>query len=160
MCIKLTLLSSIISMHSFSTLMNHTYISIYYIGNEAFAKLINNSSQQKSRTLPLTIFEIIESKSLPSLYSILALALHNVRIGNVEDHILNDNSSSEKAVDEGVVNPTDKKGGGPDRTTSETTSASHLSITLPCKSFPNSSTRYNITVSLYIVWYRLADEQL
>ena len=142
MCIKLTLLSSIISMHSFSTLMNHTYISIYYIGNEAFAKLINNSSQQKSRILPLTIFEIIESKSLPSLYSILALALHNVRIGNVEDHILNDNSRSEKAVDEGVVD-------GPDRTTS----ASHLSITLPCKSFPNSSTRYNITVSLYIVLY-------
>ena len=109
----------------------------------------------------MTIFEIIESKSLPSLYSILALALHNVRIGNVEDHTLNGNSSSEKAVDEGVVDSTDKKAvDGPDRKTSETTSASHLSITLPCKSFPNSSTRYNITVSLYIVWYRLADEQI
>ena len=129
----------------FYAYMNHTCISIY-IGNEAFAKLINNSSQQKSRILPLTIFEIIESKSLPSLYSILALALHNVRIGNVEDHILNDNSRSEKAVDEGVVD-------GPDRTTS----ASHLSITLPCKSFPNSSTRYNITVSLYI-GYRIAEQ--
>ena len=151
-------------MHSFSTLIHESYIHIYiyiYLGNEAFAKLINNSSQQKSRTLPLTIFEIIESKSLPSLYSILALALHNVRIGNVEDHILNDNSRSEKAVDEVVVDSTDKKAvGGPDRTTSETTSSSHLSITLPCKSFPNSSTRYNITVSLYIVWYRLADEQV
>ena len=134
----------------FYAYMNHTCISIY-IGNEAFAKLINNSSQQKSRILPLTIFEIIESKSLPSLYSILALALHNVRIGNVKDHILNDNNSrSEKAVDEGVED-------SPDRTTSESTSESHLSITLPCKSFPNSSTRYNITVSLYI-GYRIAEQ--
>ena len=135
----------------FYAYMNHTCISIY-IGNEAFAKLINNSSQQKSRILPLTIFEIIESKSLPSLYSILALALHNVRIGNVEHHILNYNSSSEKPVD-AVVDSTEKAVDGPDRTTS----ASHLSITLPCKSFPNSSTRYNITVSLYI-GYRIAEQ--
>ena len=103
----------------------------------------------------MTIFEIIESKSLPSLYSILALALHNVRVDNIEDHTLNDdNSSSEKVVDEGVVDSTDKKAvDGPEDTTSP---SSHLSITLPCKSFPNSSTHYNITVSLYIVWYLLA----
>lgn len=105
----------------------------------------------------MTIFEIIESKSLPSLYSILALALHNVRVDNIEDHTLNDdNSSSEKAVDEGVVDPTDKKAvDGPEDTTSP---SSHLSITLPCKSFPNSSICYNITVSLYIVCYLLAEQ--
>jgi len=122
-------------------------------GNESFTKLIkqpsssSSSSQQDTNTnnnnlLPLTIFEIVDSKSLPSLYSMLAMALHNVSIVDVEDFTL---VESVAAAEDEVVG--DKRKRMAAKEEDSTTSSSHLSITLPCKSFHGTRTRYNITVS-------------
>jgi len=73
---------------------------------------------------------LIESKSLPSLYGMLALALHDVSI--VED------SSPSTMSEESTTS---------DNIATTCYGSSHLSITLPCKTFRNSSTRYYVTVS-------------
>ncbi len=62
----------------------------------------------------------------------LALSLHNIDVGKVENLLLNEKDKSVVPV------------GGSKRQLSST---SHLSITVPCKIFQKSSTRYNITVS-------------
>lgn len=97
--------------------------------NEDFSKITRPSSSL--RTTPLTIFDLVDLKSLPSLYSMLALSLHNIDVGKVENLLLNEKDESVVPV------------GGSKR---QLSSASHLSITVPCKSFQKSSTRYNITV--------------
>jgi len=89
--------------------------------NEPFSKITKPSASLKK--IPLTIFELVDSKSLPSLYSMLALSLHNIGMVEVENFPL-DGHDDEKL----------------------SRSCSHLSITLPCKSFRNSSKHYNITV--------------
>ena len=73
----------------------------------------------------------------------LAMALHNVSIVDVEDFTLCDESSS--VEEEEVVG--DKRKRKVTKEEDATASSSHLSITLPCKSFHGTSTRYNITVS-------------
>ena len=77
----------------------------------------------------------------------LALALHNVSIVDVEDFTL----VEEEVVEEEVVEEEEVVGDKRKRTAAKeddtTSSSSHLSITLPCKSFHGTRTRYNITVS-------------
>jgi len=112
--------------------------------NDGFTKITKPSTCLKK--IPLTIFELVDSKSLASLYGMLALALHNIGIVEVENFSLdeqeetNDDSSevaeaSSLEVAEAAVADNEKL-----------RSPSHLSITLPCKLFRNSSTRYNITI--------------
>lgn len=85
--------------------------------NEAFSGITRSSSSL--RKFPITMFELIDSKSLPSLYSMLALALHDISI--VEDTASSQDETSFVS--------------------------SHLSITLPCKSFgDDSSSSYDITI--------------
>ena len=69
------------------------------------------------------------------------MALHNVSIVDVEDFTVDDESSS--VEEEEVVGDKRKRTAAKE----EDSSSSHLSITLPCKSFHGTSTRYNITVS-------------
>lgn len=78
----------------------------------------------------------------------LAMALHNVSIVDVEDFTLVDESSAaEEEVDEAVGDKRKRKAAKEEDATS-----SHLSITLPCKSFFGTRTRYNITVSSGCIW--------
>ena len=77
----------------------------------------------------------------------LAMALHNVSIVDVEDFTLVDESSAaEEEVDE-VAGDKRKRKAKKDEEDATSSSSSHLSITLPCKSFHGTRTRYNITVS-------------
>ena len=81
----------------------------------------------------------------------LALALHDIGIVEVENFSLDEQEEENDSLDEQE-----------DESSSEVaeaavvdnekvrSSSSHLSITLPCKLFRNSSTRYNITVSYSI----------
>ena len=105
-------------------------------GNEAFSGITR--SYESLRNFPITIFELIESKSLPSWYGMLASAIHNISI--VEDSVppalfLPSSSSSSSSVSTN------------DQDIERSLGSSHLSITLPCKMFRDSSSRYNITVS-------------
>lgn len=102
--------------------------------NESFSGATARSSKSLCNS-PLTIFELIESESLQSLYGMLAMALHRVPI--VEDsmsQIGNDNEG--QLEDEAVERPA----------YSRSSDSSHLSITLPCRLFHGSSCRYNITI--------------
>ena len=94
-----------------------------YTGNSAFSNITRSSSNKSS----MTIFDLVESRCLSSLYGMLAVALHNLSI--VEDVLKNDDGSD---WDEG-----EKMAKGP----------THLSITLPCKLFKDSLSRYDISVS-------------
>jgi hypothetical protein len=67
------------------------------------------------------------------MYSMLALSLHNIDVGKVENLSMNEE-----------IDPGTPVRGRQDQLKS---SASHLSITVPCKPFRNSSVTYNITVS-------------
>jgi len=78
----------------------------------------------------------------------LAMALHNVSIVHVEDFTLVDESA--EGEEEEVVG--DKRKRMAAKEEDSTTSSSHLSITLPCKSFFGTRTRYNITVSSRCIW--------
>lgn len=66
----------------------------------------------------------------------LALSLHNIGIVEVEDFALMNQGEERRAEMEQVVS-------------AERSPASHLSITLPCKAFRDTATRYNITVSIF-----------
>ena len=115
------------------------------------------------------MFELIEPKSLPSLYGMLALALHDVSIVEEEEEIDSLPSSSSWAREESP--PCSSSSGSFNSTTpsdseeeeqqegkhsTSGSSSSHLSITLPCKSFCESSCRYNITVSnFFLSWHLL-----
>jgi len=98
--------------------------------NERFSKITKPSSSL--RKTPLTIFDLVDLKSLPSLYSMLALSLHNIDVDKVE------NLSMNEEIDPG----TPVRG----RQNQLKSYASHLSITVPCKPFRKSSISYNITV--------------
>lgn len=106
--------------------------SLLIPGNNGFSKITKPSSSL--RKIPLTIFDLVDHKSLPSLYSMLALALHNIEVSDVENLSLKDKNHPGAPV----------IGSRKNRLRS---SASHLSITVPCKSFWISTTSYNITVS-------------
>mmetsp|Transcript_23764 Transcript_23764/g.40621 ORF Transcript_23764/g.40621 Transcript_23764/m.40621 type:complete len:316 (+) Transcript_23764:435-1382(+) len=93
--------------------------------NQAFSMITKPSTSLKK--IPLTIFELVDSKCLSSLYSMLALSLHNIGIVEVETFTLDDEQDGDKKE-------------------SSSNATSHLCITLPCKLFQNSSTRYNITI--------------
>jgi len=123
--------------------------------NEEFIKLTKPPTSLEK--IPLTIFEIVDSKSLPSLYSMLALSLHNVRVVDVEEFSLNrpsdrNSGNSHSNVTTNATNSDCSQDasthaeGGTSRTSSSSSTTSHLSITLPCILFRNSTTRYNITV--------------
>lgn len=121
--------------------------------NDAFAQITKPSLSLKA--IPLTIFELIDSKSLPSLFGMLALSLHNVGIVgcDVED-FPSVGSSSDPEEDLDKRDDTSSENEDTARCAdaaenlqlSRPLSPSHLSITLPCRAFPKSSTRYNITV--------------
>ena len=72
------------------------------------------------------------------------MALHNVSIVDVEDFTLDDDESTTEE-DEVVGDKRKRKAAKEEDITPP--SPSHLSITLPCKSFHGTRTRYNITVS-------------
>ena len=110
-------------------------------GNESFASITKPSERLKK--VPLTIFELVDSKALPSLYSMLALSLHDVGIVEVEKFSLGD-GNPELDIDQVSSSGCSAAAENNEEVTS---SSSHVSITLPCRVFPNSSTRYNITVS-------------
>lgn len=117
------------------------------------------------------MFELIEPKSLPSLYGMLALALHDVSIVEEEEEIDSLPSSSSWAREEsplcasssGSFNSTtpsdseeEEEEQQEEKHVTSASSSSHLSITLPCKSFCESSCRYNITVSnFFLSWHLL-----
>jgi len=72
------------------------------------------------------------------------MALHNVSIVDVEDFAFDGESSSVEEVDS---NGKRKRTAAKEEDSTTSSSSSHLSITLPCKSFHGTRTRYNITVS-------------
>ena len=84
----------------------------------------------------------------------LALALHNVPI--VEEEIfsptVNNNRSYASLEEEEVavlMTTTEMAGDDDLEKKSRPSSSSHLSITLPCKSFHKAKTQYNVTVRKY-----------
>lgn len=105
--------------------------------NEAFTKITKPSASLQK--IPLTIFELVDSKSLSLLYNMLALALHNINISGVEEFTLDESGRSSNAGETTT-----------DGNKSTISSSSHLSITLPCRQLshdlPHLSTGYNITV--------------
>lgn len=114
-------------------------LCIYVIANEAFYDITHSSSYSNNQLphSPLTIFELIESNSLPSLYGMLALALHNISIMQ---------EASLPVEEEGDMSDTleEERDEQP-----ASAAAQHLSITLPCKSFgDDDNSRYNITVRI------------
>lgn len=120
--------------------------------NEAFSNVTNIFSSKLIKD-HLTIFELVDSKSLPLLYSMLAMSLHGVPIVEAEIFGPDDttSSSSIKEEEERVAAvSTPKETTGDDclgkKSRSSSSSVSHFSITLPCKSFHNSSTRYHVTI--------------
>lgn len=74
--------------------------------------------------IPLTIFDLVEPKSLHKLYGMLALALD-------EDTFFGKDATAEEA----------------NESFADTSASSHLSIILPAKKFRHASTRYEVTVS-------------
>jgi hypothetical protein len=102
-------------------------------GNQAFSEHTHKSSSALY-TDPITMFELIDSNSLPALYSMLAMSLHNVPIVEVEIF-------SPDSFEEGGVLMDDDLEKKPSLSAS-----THLLITLPCKTFHGSFTRCNITV--------------
>ena len=122
------------------TLILYTYHMFYtYIANEAFYDITHSSSSKnKLPNSPLTIFELIESNSLPSLYGMLALALHNISI-------MHEDSSSLPMMEDEEDTSSLKE----ERDEQTADAAQHLSITLPCKSFgDDDNSQYNITVRI------------
>lgn len=124
-----------------TTFLTHLYLSRSNVtfsllspntGNNGFSKITKPSSSL--RKIPLTIFDLVDHKSLPSLYSMLASALHNIDVSDVENLLLNDKNNPGSPV----IRSRKNRLRSPE---------SHLSITVPCKSFWISSTSYNITVS-------------
>jgi len=102
--------------------------------NPAFSRMTRSSASLDN--FPLTIFDLVESKSLSSLYAMLALALHNTSI--VEEDPTNQSApflppSSSISVEDHAMN---RRSSG----------SSHLSVSLPCKLTSGSSTQYNITI--------------
>jgi hypothetical protein len=119
-------------------------------GNEAFSDITHKSSSSLIIN-PITIFDLVDSKSIPSLYGMLAMALHNVPL--VEEEIFSPTVNKNKShpsfeKEEVLVLTTTTEMAGDDdlEKKSRLSSLSHLSITLPCKSFHNAPTQYNITV--------------
>ncbi|ACI64373.1 predicted protein [Thalassiosira pseudonana CCMP1335] len=106
------------------------------IWNKAFTNITHptfaSSSDSSSpasihrQQLPLTIFELLDPTSLKHMYRMLALALH-------EDVVVADVDTSSSPSDEKSDDGSGKK-------------TSHLAITLLCKKFRGSDTRYNITI--------------
>jgi len=89
------------------------------------------------------------------LYSMIAMSLHNVPIVEVEGfrpcdyyYYYSDYnaSSSSTATDANGVHKKTTKQSFNKNNSSSSSSSFHLSITLPCKAFSNSSTLYNITI--------------
>ena len=122
-------------------------------GNEAFSDITHKSSSSLI-TNPITIFDLVDSQSISSLYGMLALALHNVPI--VEEEIFsptvkkNRYYASLEEEEVAVLMTTTEIAGDDDlEKKSRPSSSSHLSITLPCKSFHKANTQYNVTVRKY-----------
>mmetsp|Transcript_27837 Transcript_27837/g.58806 ORF Transcript_27837/g.58806 Transcript_27837/m.58806 type:complete len:332 (+) Transcript_27837:508-1503(+) len=109
--------------------------------NQAFSMITKPSTSLKK--IPLTIFELVDSKCLSSLYSMLALSLHNIGIVEVETFTLDDEKDGRGAVGSAMTLPTWKE---LHKKCARSSPISHLSITLPCKLFQNCLTRYNITI--------------
>ena len=101
-------------------------IFIANTGNKSFAGIAKPTPAL--RRAPLSLFDLVESTALPSLYKIFALALHNVSIADVED----------------FRHPSLAQADGEEE--EETGSPSRLSITLPCRAFRTSPVEYDITV--------------
>jgi hypothetical protein len=81
------------------------------------------------------------------------MALHNVSIVDVEDFTLVDDESTSE--EEEVDSNGKRKRTAAKEEDATSSSSSHLSITLPCKSFHGTRTRYNITVSsIYVCCIR------
>ena len=113
-------------------------LCIYVIANEAFYDITHSSSSSNNQLphSPLTIFELIESNSLPSLYGMLALALHNISIMQEASLPVEEEGDMSSLKEERDEQPA-------------SAAAQHLSITLPCKSFgDDDNSRYNITVRI------------
>jgi hypothetical protein len=116
-------------------------ILLTLVGNEAFSKY-TRKSLTSFVTNSITIFDLIDSKTLPALSIMLAMSLHDVPIVEVEVFPPIDNKNASFSFKGGeVVKLDDDLENKPG-----SSSSSHLSITLPCKSYHDSSTRYNITV--------------
>lgn len=129
--------------------------SEYFSSSSSFSiKSFNpiGSSSGQLHHPPLTIFDLVESHSVPLLYSMLAMSLHNVPIVEVacfrpSDHYYNC-YSDDYNISPVVHKKTTKRSSIKNDSSSSSSSSSHLSITLPCKAFYNSSTLYNITIIL------------
>jgi hypothetical protein len=74
--------------------------------------------------IPLTIFDLVEPRSLHKLYGMLALALD-------EDSFFNEDTTAAKA----------------NVSSADTSASSRLSIILPAKKFRQAGNRYEVTVS-------------
>ncbi|KAL9178423.1 hypothetical protein ACHAXT_003753 [Thalassiosira profunda] len=94
--------------------------------NESFAGIAKPAPAL--RRAPLSLFDLVESTALPSLYQIFALALHNVAVADVEDFRHTSSAQDDESGEEASRSP------------------SHLSITLPCRTFRTSPVEYDITV--------------
>mmetsp|Transcript_29172 Transcript_29172/g.60532 ORF Transcript_29172/g.60532 Transcript_29172/m.60532 type:complete len:538 (+) Transcript_29172:81-1694(+) len=93
----------------------------------------------------LTIFDLIEPKSLPNLYGMLALALHD--IGIIEVEALPSLASTSTSVDSTANKSTDDHSiYSHPGTKKQKRKPSHLSITLPCKKLPQSKNPHNISI--------------
>ena len=108
-------------------------------GNDAFAAIARPSPGR-----PLTVCDLIDAAALPSLYGMLALALHHVGIVEAE------------AVPPPPQDPEDgaSASAGDDATAPSPAAAprppspSHLSITLPCRRLRDDApVRHDVTVS-------------
>ncbi|KAL3806436.1 LOW QUALITY PROTEIN: hypothetical protein ACHAXA_002807 [Cyclostephanos tholiformis] len=104
------------------------------------------ASLSRSDSSMLDIFDELEAhpNTLPALSIMLAMSLHDVPIVEVEVFPPIDNKNASFSFKGGeVVKLDDDLENKPG-----SSSSSHLSITLPCKSYHDSSTRYNITIML------------
>lgn len=157
-CKSQCLISPLVISYRFLQTMPHPSYPILFpfpirAGNEAFSDITHKSSSSLI-TNPITIFDLVDSQSIPSLYGMLALALHNVPI--VEEEIfsptVNKNRSYASLEEEEVavlMTTTEMAGDDDLEKKSRPSSSSHLSITLPCKSFHKAKTQYNVTVRKY-----------
>ena len=88
----------------------------------------------------------------------LALSLHNIGIVEVENCCGCDEEASSSSEDEDDEDEECTTSAEEEKVLYEemmmdkslSLSSSHISITLPCRMFRDSSTRYNITVSLHV----------
>lgn len=161
--------SCLISRYSQTTnrSLHHPFILLTnsITGNEAFFNLSKkssskNNSEKSSASTPeppitstpesptmssLTIFDLIEPKSLPNLYGMLALALHDV--GIVEVETLPSLTPTFASGDSTANNSThDHSTNSHHGTKRQKHKPSHLSITLPCKKLPQSKDPHNVSV--------------